>query len=88
MNLDMNLIERSGYTVLDVLSDVGGLQGILISGISFILSIFNYNYLENYLVFKLFKSKAVSLMTTQSEMIKEFYLSNCLLSRLACCCKK
>ena len=84
----MNLIEGSGYTVLDVLSDVGGLQGILISGISFILSIFNYNYLENYLVYKLFKSKAVSLMTTQSEMIKEFYLSNCLLGKLACCCTK
>ena len=88
MNMDMNLIERSGYTVLDILSDVGGLQGILISGISLILSIFNNNYLENYLVNKLFKSKAVSLMTTQSEMIKEFYLSNCLLSKLACCCTK
>ena len=84
----MNLIERSGYTVLDILSDAGGLQGILISGISLILSIFNNNYLENYLVNKLFKSKAVSLMTTQSEMIKEFYLSNCLLSKLACCCTK
>ena len=87
MDLDQVLIERSGYTVLDILSDVGGLQGILISGISFLLSIFNYNYLENYLVYKLFKSEAVTLMTTQSEMIKECYLSNCLLSKLACCCK-
>ena len=88
MNLDMILIELSGYTGLVLLSDVVDLQAILLSGISFILSIFNYNYLENYLVYKLFKSKAVSLMTTQSEMIKEFCLSNCLLSRLACCCKK
>ena len=88
MNLDVNLIERSGYTVLDVLSDVGGLLSILISGISFILNIFNYNYLENYLVHKLFKSKAVSLMTTQSEMIKEFCFNNCLLRKLACCYKK
>ena len=88
MNFDQILVERSGYTLLDILSDVGGLQGILISGIGFILSIFNYNYLENYLVYKLFKSKAVSLMTTQSEMIKECYLSNCLLSKLACCCSK
>ena len=88
MNLDQNLIERSGYTVVDILSDVGGLQGILISGIGFILSIFNHNYLENYLVFKLFKSKAVSLMTTQTEMIKEYCLFNWLLSKLACCCNK
>ena len=64
MNLDINLVERSGYTVLDILSDIGGLLGILISGSSFILSIFNFNYLENYLVYKLFKSKSVSLMTT------------------------
>ena len=84
----MNLIERNGYTVLDLLSDVGGLQAILISGIVFTLSIFNYNFLENYLVYKLFKSKAVSLTTTQSEMIKEFCLGNYLLSKLACCCKK
>ena len=88
MNYDVNLIERSGYTVLDVLADVGGLLSILISGVSFTLSIFNYNYLENYLVHKLFKSKAVYLMTTQSEMIKEFCLSNCLLRKLACCCRK
>ena len=88
MNLDQILIERSGYTVLDILSDVGGLQGILISGISFILGIFNYNYLENYLVYRLFKSNAVSLMTTQSEMVKEYCFSNWLLSKLACCCRK
>ena len=43
MNLDQIVIERSGYTLLDLLSDVGGLQGILISGISLILSIFNHN---------------------------------------------
>ena len=43
MNLDQIVIERSGYTLLDLLSDVGGLQGILISGISLILSISNHN---------------------------------------------
>ena len=74
--------------MLDILSDVGGLQGILLSGIGFILSIFNFNYLENYLVHKLFKSKAVPLMTTQTEMIKECCLSSCLFSKLACYCNK
>ena len=43
MSLDQTLIERTGYTILDILSDVGGLQGILISGISFILGILNHN---------------------------------------------
>lgn len=55
MNMDLGLIERTGYTVLDILSDVGGLQGILISGISLIISALNYNYLDNYLVSNLFK---------------------------------
>ena len=43
MSLDQTLIERIGYTILDILSDVGGLQGLLISGISFILGILNQN---------------------------------------------
>ena len=43
MNFDLTIIERDGYTILDVLSDVGGLQGILISAISVTLSIINHN---------------------------------------------
>ena len=58
MDLDMTVIERSSYTILDVLSDVGGLQGILISASSLVLGILNYQYLEGFLVSKLFKSKA------------------------------
>ena len=57
MDLDLTVIERSSYTILDVLSDVGGLQGILISASSLMLGILNYKYLEDYLVSKLFKSK-------------------------------
>ena len=53
--MDLTLIQRNGYTLLDILSDVGGFQGILISGITFILGILNYNDLDNYLVSKLFK---------------------------------
>ena len=54
MNLDQILIGRTGYTILDVLSDVGGMQGILISGISLLLRILNGNFLDSYLVSKLF----------------------------------
>ena len=57
MSLDQTLIERTGYTITDILSDVGGLQGALVSGISFILSILNYKNLDNYMVSKLFKSE-------------------------------
>ena len=64
MNLDITLIERNGYTILDVLSDVGGLQGILISAFAFIISFLNHNDLENYLVSKLYKSGTVTLMVS------------------------
>ena len=60
MNFDMVFISRSGYTILDILADVGGLQGILISGIALLLNIWNFNYLDNYLVSKLFKPAAAS----------------------------
>ena len=43
MNLNLATVDRSGYTVLDILSDVGGLQGILIPTISFVIGILNYN---------------------------------------------
>ena len=55
MNMDLNIIQRNGYTVLDILSDVGGLQGILISGISLFLGVWNYNNLENYLASKFYR---------------------------------
>ena len=82
--------ERSGYTLLDLLSDVGGLQGILISGISLILSIFNHNHLDNFLVFKLFTSaeKDAPLRTSSTDSIREFFLDKCIPTKLACCAKK
>ena len=55
MGMDLTEIQRSGYTVLDILSDVEGIQGILISGFSVFVSIWNYNYLDSYLVSRLFK---------------------------------
>ena len=55
MNLDLTVIHREGYTVLDILSDVGGLQGILVSAFSLLLGIWNHNYLDNFIASKLFK---------------------------------
>jgi len=41
----MNLreIAREGYTMLDWLSDIGGIQGMLISLIAIFVSAWNYN---------------------------------------------
>ena len=54
--MDLILIERNGYSVLDLLSDIGGLQRALFSGVTIFLSIVNQNHLNDYLALKLFKS--------------------------------
>ena len=58
MNYDLTVIERSGYTLLDMLADVGGLQGMLVSTISIFLNIWNFNFFDNYLVSKLFRASS------------------------------
>jgi len=50
MNLDKQVISRDGYTFLDWVSDVGGMQGMLISAMAVLLGIWNHNYFDNYLV--------------------------------------
>ena len=87
MDMDLTVIERTGYTVLNILSDVGGLQGILISGISLLLSVLNHNYLDNYLVTKLFKYGSAVCFTAlpMTRRIKEFRVARLLPNKLDCC---
>lgn len=49
-NLNLLRTARDGYTILDWFSDIGGIQGILISFAAILLGIWNYQYLENYMV--------------------------------------
>ena len=64
---------------------MGGLQGILISIIYYALGILNFNYLDNFLASKLYKAEVDTLFVSQTEIIKEYCLSNCLLRKLICC---
>ena len=52
--MDLIIIERNGYTIVDLFSDIGGIQSFLSSIIGIFLSFWNHNYLDNYLVSKLF----------------------------------
>ena len=54
-NMDLIIIARDGYTILDWISDIGGIQGILISGAALIVGFWNYHWLENYLVSRLYR---------------------------------
>ena len=55
MNLNQLVVARDGYTALDLLSDIGGMESMLITGFLYLLSIWNYHYLENYLVARLYR---------------------------------
>ena len=58
MSLDQTVIERSNYTILDVLSDVGGLESVVASTIALVLSILNYNNLDSAMITQLFSFPA------------------------------
>ena len=57
MNLSVKNVERAGYSFFDLLSDVGGMQGLLISCCGIILGVLNYNNFDNYLASRLYKIK-------------------------------
>ena len=49
------MVARDGYTFLDYLSDIGGVQGILISFVIYLMTIFNHNYFDNSMVTRLYR---------------------------------
>ena len=55
MNLDVVRIARDGYTVIDMLSDIGGMEAIIISGITIFLSFWNYKNFDSYMASNLYK---------------------------------
>lgn len=57
MNLDLTIVERSYYGILDCLSDIGGIIQVLHSGVICSLIILNYNNMENFMAASLFRMK-------------------------------
>ena len=55
MNLDLLTIQRTYYSLLDVLADIGGLMSITLEIFAICLVIINYQHLENYMAVNLFK---------------------------------
>ena len=54
MNMDLKILHRNGYTVLDMLSDVGGVESIFVTALAFFLSIWNHDNFDNIMVSHLF----------------------------------
>lgn len=47
MNLDLKIIDRNGYTFIDLLSDVGGVQAVLVSFMAAWMTLWNYEHFDN-----------------------------------------
>ena len=60
VNPHLPVVSRSNYTVLDVMSDVGGLAEVLFLFVSLGVSLLNYKNLNSFLTAKLYKMKAHS----------------------------
>lgn len=65
MNLDIKQVYRLTYGVLDLISDIGGVYILIFSLLAFILGMWNYNYVDNYMVSRLYR------MESESESGKE-----------------
>ena len=59
LELDRKFIMRKSYNFLDLLSEVGGMMSILMVIFSSVVSCFNYNNFDNYMVSRLFKIKKI-----------------------------
>ena len=55
MSLDLFKYDRQMYTIFDMLSDVGGLSGIIITVTSIFLKVWNRHSFESYMASRLFK---------------------------------
>ena len=82
MNLDQLVVARAGYTILDLISDIGGMQGMLISAAAFFLTIWNHNHMENFLVTRLYRLGSTSVSDDEersekrSKILKRSSLTN------------
>ena len=59
LDLNQKFIMRKSYSFLDLLSDIGGMIGILMGIFSSIVACFNFNNFDNYMVSRLFKVKKI-----------------------------
>ena len=92
MDTGLMTYERTVYTLFDLLSDIGGLSGILISLFFLIVSTWNHNKFDNMLVSRLFKIRRET--TGEDDEIVNSCMPNCtdwifsLLPNFCICCKR
>ena len=96
MNLDLISIGRAGYNIVDMLSDIGGIQSIIITSFSLILTIFNHKYFDGYMAQRLYKLQNPEKSEKESPNLFFFptkvgnardFIVDALPQRMVCCRK-
>lgn len=67
MQMDQVNIGRVGYNVIDMLSDIGGIQSIILTTFALVLSILNHNYFDNYMAQRLYKMQGLQPAPANSQ---------------------
>ena len=83
MNLNERVVARDGYKLLDYFSDIGGIQGLLISGGAYLLAIWNHNNLDNFLLTRLYR-----LASSKNGSASEALVAKTLSNPVDYCCYK
>ena len=65
MNRDLITVERHRYTFMDVLSDIGGLQALLVSVLKLLLTVWNYKNFEISLASRLYRINSEDIATVE-----------------------
>ena len=99
MNLDRTYLIRQTFDILDLLSDVGGIQTIMVVFASVVVSVLNFGNFDTFLASRLYKIKRESATDDSKENIfaqSDYFrgskcnniklcLMHCLPSKLVCC---
>ena len=94
--MDLTSINRNGYYFIEMLSDIGGIQSILLATFTVFLSIVNHNYFDSYMAQRLYKLEKEKLISEEDEPelfkpskignTKEFFI-DAIPQKLVCCRK-
>ena len=93
---------RKCYSFLDLLSDMGGMIGVLMGFFSSVVGCFNFNNFDNFMISRLFKVKKINAKTNQSNSyfqraefidhsnyrnILEYFIDKMPCMKRICCCQ-
>ena len=73
MNMDLLSVGRVGYNVIDMFSDIGGIQSIIMTTFALILSVLNHNHFDSYMAQQLYKLTSLKSSSPTKEDKTDYF---------------